>query len=529
MPTVKSEVRSKLVSTYYDTPALAPHRERLSFRVRKQGLEFVQTVKAEIPAQADVLERKEWEGQIPSKWPVLDASRTGKRLPDGIRDEELGPVFTTTVTRTVIEISPDPSTRIEAAIDEGEIRASKGDAVVPISEIELELKKGDPRMLFDVALQLLEVAPIRIQTRSKAEGGYRLLERDGLMPQAVRVGSVALDPAMSVEVALERIGRRCLTHLLGNEQAALAGEPEGIHQMRVAIRRLRSALLALKRPLQKKHYRWASEELRWLARTLGPVRNWDIFPACLVRPVTQALTAGLEFGRLIDATEHQRRAALDQAKQAIMSERYTESMLRLLRWFVTHGWRDQQISEHAVVLLARIVDAAPDLIERHHRKARKRSKQFEGLTAAQRHRLRIALKNLHYIIEFLGSLFDKGQVRIFAKFLTSLRDDLGHANDVRVAYNLMDQFREATDPDARAINRSGGVVLGWHERGPADYNPKLRKHVRRFGRLDPFGETKLLAGAFLEARPAPICGIWLALALTGEIDVRTQLAQGTAG
>jgi triphosphatase len=129
IPTLKSEVRSKLVSTYPDTPAFALHREGLSFRVRKRGPEFVQTVKAENPARADVLERKEWEDQIPSKWLVLDASRTGKRLPDGVRDEELRPVFTTTVTRTAIEISPDPSARIEAAIDEGEIRTSKGDAV----------------------------------------------------------------------------------------------------------------------------------------------------------------------------------------------------------------------------------------------------------------------------------------------------------------------------------------------------------------------------------------------------------------
>ena len=161
-------------------------------------------------------------------------------------------------------------------------------------------------------------------------------------------------------------------------------------------------------------------------------------------------------------------------------------MLRLLRWFVAHGWRDQQISEHAVVLLARIVDAAPDLIERHHRKARKRSKRFEELTATQRHRLRIALKNLHYTIEFLGSLFDKGQVRIFAKCLTSLRDDLGHANDVRVAYDLVDQISEATNLDTRAIDRAGGIVLGWHERVLVDRNPKIRKHVRRFRRLDPF-------------------------------------------
>jgi triphosphatase len=142
MPTVKSEVRLKLVSTYYDTPTLALHRERLSFRVRKQGREFVQTVKAENPTQADMLERKECEDHIPSKRPVLDAPKTGKRLPDMVGDEELHPVFTTTVTRTVIAISLDPSARIEAAIDQGEIRTFKGDAVAPISGIELELKKA---------------------------------------------------------------------------------------------------------------------------------------------------------------------------------------------------------------------------------------------------------------------------------------------------------------------------------------------------------------------------------------------------
>jgi inorganic triphosphatase YgiF len=391
MPAVKSEVQLKLVSTYYDTSGLALYRERLSLRVRKQGREFVQTVKAENPIQLDLLERREWEDQIQSKRPVLDAPKSGKWLRDVVRDKELRPVFTTTVTRTAIAISPDPSTRIEAAIDEGEIRTCNGDVVAPISEIELELKNGDPQVLFDAALQLLDAAPIRIETRSKADRGYRLLGTEGLMPQAVREGPVTLDSAMSVEAALERIGRRCLTNLLGNEQAALAGEPEGIHQMRVAVRRLRSALLALKRPLQKKHYDWASEELRWLAHALAPVRNWDIFAACLVRPVTHALPAGLDFERLIEATERRQRAALDHAKQAIMSERYTESMLRLLRWFVAHGWRDQQISEHAVVLLAPIVDVAPDLIERHHRKARKRSKKFEELTATQRQRLRIAL------------------------------------------------------------------------------------------------------------------------------------------
>src|SRR5258708_31949411 len=126
-------------------------------------------------------------------------------------------------------------------------------------------------------------------------------------------------------------------------------------------------------------------------------------------------------------------------------------MLRLLRWFVARGWRDQQISEHAVVLLAPIIDVAPDLIERHHRKARMRSKKFEELTATQRHRLRIALKNLHYIVEFLGSLFDKDRIRTFVKCLKSLQDDLGYAIEFRVSHDLVDKISDANQ-DVRAIN-----------------------------------------------------------------------------
>jgi triphosphatase len=148
------------------------------------------------------------------------------------------------------------------------------------------------RAIFDLALQLLKAASIRVETRSKAERGYRLLGAGGPMPQAFSVGPVALESAMSVEEALERIGRRCLTHLLTNEQAALAGEPEGIHQVRVAVRRLRSALLALKRPLQNNHYRWASEELRRIAHAIAPVRNLDIFAAaCCPRSATQCQAA----------------------------------------------------------------------------------------------------------------------------------------------------------------------------------------------------------------------------------------------
>src|SRR5207253_6941422 len=81
-----------------------------------------------------------------------------------------------------------------------------------------------------------------------------------------------------------RFGQRCLNHLLRNEPAALAGEPEAVHQMRVAIWRLRSVLSAIKPMLPAEHHHWASDELRWFTRALAPARNWDIFTGDLLPP-----------------------------------------------------------------------------------------------------------------------------------------------------------------------------------------------------------------------------------------------------
>jgi CHAD domain-containing protein len=88
------------------------------------------------------------------------------------------------------------------------------------------------------------------------------------------------------------------------------------------------------------------------------------------------------------------------------------------------------------------------------------------------------------------SLFDKHGVQVFVDRLKSLQDDLGHANDVRIAYDLLEQIQQTRDQTkdhfASTIDRAGGIVLGWHERDLADREPLLRKHIKRFKRLDPF-------------------------------------------
>src|SRR5205823_3250262 len=133
---------------------------------------------------------------------------------------------------------------------------------------------------------------------------------------------------LSGDDALRRIGGACLEQLLKNEAAVLAGLPEGIHQMRVAMRRLRAVLSAFGRLLPADQRRSVSEELRWLGSALGPARNLDVFAAMLLAAEDPGGVAALT-----EAAERRRHAAYAKAAWAVRSRRFTALMLRQRRWF----------------------------------------------------------------------------------------------------------------------------------------------------------------------------------------------------
>jgi inorganic triphosphatase YgiF len=484
---------STLSSTYYDSQDLKLRQHDLNFRVREVEGRYLQTLKSNDFTNGNVLTRGEWEDVIASDRPDFAAPATGSRLHDVLVPDELRPLFKTQVRRTLVELEPRSGTRIEVAIDEGQIHSLDGGAMEPLSEIELELKSGDPAVIYDVAMRLVDVAPFRVETRSKSERGYALVAADGRTPPAMHAKPVVLQGSMTVETVLQDIGRSCIAHLLCNEPAVLAGQPEGIHQMRVAARRLRAALSALKPMIPAEHYQWARDELKWLAAMLGPARNWEVFVAHLLQPVERALPVEPDLKRLTAVAEQRRSAAYERAREAIESQRYIVAMLKLARWIEARGWRDQPASEQAALLFATIGDVAPGLIERRWRRARKRSRQFSKLPQEQRHKLRIALKKLRYTIEFLESLFDDDEVKALGRRLKPLQEDLGHLNDVRTAHELVEELSRHVNEGGSDVSRAGGIVLGWHQRGLTDNEPRLRKDVRRLRRAKPFWPRVMLS------------------------------------
>jgi inorganic triphosphatase YgiF len=480
----KRAVPATLTSVYYDTADQQLKRQGLTLRVRQRNQHYVQTVKSTNGAGLLPAVREEWEDAIAGARPDLRAPNSSAHLPGTLAEGDLRPLFVTTIRRAVIALKPDATTEIEAAIDEGAVETAESRRGEPICEIELEHKLGDPAAIYDIGLKLLEVAPLRLEMRSKAERGFDLLDAVEREPQAVHAPPIALDPEMTVEAVLQAFGCESLGLVLRNEPAVLAGIAEGLHQMRVALRRLRAVLNTFKRMLPGEQYRSVSGELRWLARALGPARNWDVFAASILAPVTSALLGAEDREGLSRAAECQRLRAHQEAEAAIRSVRYTTALLKVLRWLVARDWRDQPVSKHSVLLMTPIGTVASRLIARRHKEVRSAIRDFAALDMEQRHQVRIAIKKLRYTVDLFDPLFPADAVSAFLRLLKPLQDRLGEANDVRVASDLITELRAADD--VPAIDRAAGIVLGWHDRGLAEHEPKLLKLLDKFRHARPF-------------------------------------------
>jgi CHAD domain-containing protein len=330
------------------------------------------------------------------------------------------------------------------------------------------LKSGAPTALF------------RPERRRKSERGSRVAAGTSPAGKPAHAKVLELAPGMSSEAVLQRAGRACLDHLLRNEESALSGDTEGIHQMRVAERRLRAILSAFAPALPKKARRWASRELRWLADVLGEARNIDVFSASLLQPARAALPGTGGFKRLAMATRNRRKAAQAAVVEAINSARFKESVLALLQWF------DEQYSRRSRRFAAADWRARSDpagSLPPSSKEARQAFCQTVGQAApSATHRA----EEIAHAAELLGSLYDPAETQHFVKRLERLQDDLGDINDVRVGRDIV-AMETGRNARTTGINHAGHRVLAWHKRRLADFEPQLRDHLQSCSRPSPSG------------------------------------------
>lgn len=443
-----------LVATYFETPDGDLEKAGFSLRIRRDGRQHVQTLKAGGKA-AGLFVRPEWDRPVRGWTPVLDDpdSPFATALDPAWRTQ-ISAAFTTDVRRNRRFVTFGDA-RIECAIDVGKVDI--GVHQDPLAEVELELLEGRPAALFDLARALDKRAPLRLGVLSKAERGYRALGRVGVSaPEAaVKSGPIRLGGDDDARAAFAAIATACIRHYRLNEALILATDgDEPIHQARVALRRLRSAF-SLFKPLFGDDPEGARlrEELRWLASALGTVRDVDV----LIPRVDAEAQAILRAER--DRRFMVLRDVLETARARLLP-------LDLIEWIMLGGWRDDAALQDSQTMPAKRFARA--VLAKRYRRVRRDGENLLDLDDESRHRVRIDAKKLRYAADFFASCFDAGDRHaVFVKALSRLQDRLGELNDLATGADLLASLgidaalpKPSEASGAKALKKAGKAFDG---------------------------------------------------------------------
>jgi inorganic triphosphatase YgiF len=467
--------RKHLKAVYYDTPKHALQRNGLSFRVRQSGARFTQTVKAE--SGNDPLRRGEWEANVPSMTP--DVALALPFLPEKLRADlarhPLEAVFTTDIRRhqRMVDL---PSGTIEIAFDQGHL--TSGDRSLPLSEIELELKSGSPSAIWELALRLAEHGSVKPSIRTKSARGFGLAA--DTPPRAPKPPKLRLDPSISLDEAFSEILRSCLLHLLQSLPAAEDGrDPEGMHQLRVALRRLRSALDLMRSVVSLNKLDLLRTEAKWLAGSLSGARDWDVFRQETLRTVADGCPSVAGFDTLGELAEERRATCYDKARLALADRRCSYFVIGLGAWIEARGWRSEVAPEGLAQLAEPAINFARNILSAQHAKVLKRGRRFKSLPTEERHRVRLAAKKLRYVADFLLPLCgQRKSTRRFSRGLADLQQELGVYNDMATTKSLL--------ADVDTASAGGGMaaaaIAGWQAHAMVGIEARLLKAWSEFAR-----------------------------------------------
>src|SRR5471030_3071597 len=416
---------AQLLARYFDTSDFYLRQHGAGLRVRKVDGEWIQTMKAGGGVQAGLHER-------------LQAQ------------------FAVRVERTTWDLHVDGAA-IEMVLDVGAVEHNS--ASDPINEIELELKSGQPETLYRFALQLLEDLPLRLENSNKAERGYALCSQSGTSVH--KADELALDADGTLADAMLAIFHNCLQHIQRNEAGVIHSDnAESVHQMRVGVRRLRSALKLFdaSAPCPPE----LVQDIEWLGGELGGARDWDVLSTSTLQRASQALAASKQVMALQTLMLERVRAQRRLAVAAITSARYTRLLLSLAAWLI-------ETAAGSDALQQPVRGYARATVKRKHQKLLQRG-------------ARIADANAELDA---GALHRSKRVRPYLAALSNLQDELGRHNDLVVADRLLEELEQEQPAQAGAIAFVRGYLLAQQ----GSDQPEVRKAWKAFQAQDVPGPS----------------------------------------
>ena len=451
---------------YADTPDHRLAAAGLALRLRKEGRVWVQTLKGRGDG---LMQRLEHEVALPAQTgvPALDPGRhagtpAGALLAAALGTQgRLAPLYRTDIQRLHRRVRHAGAV-IEIAYDVGRILA--GAKSLAVNEIEFELISGPPAALPELAQRWAQRHGLWWDVRTKSERGFRLALGLQQVP-AVRARAVVLRDGSDLHSAWQAMLQSALGHALPNaaELAAGTGDAPHLHQLRVALRRLRTAL-SLFAPWSAQDEAVLALEARWreaFAR-LGAARDADVLADTLWPELLAAGAPAL------------RRTAPPPAVDIgdfLRDSAFSVLLLQTLAFATTEvATRIAAVPESTGPALA---EEARRVLKAAWRRAHADARQFEHAPDELRHRARKRLKRFRYALEFVASALPRKPIRALQRALAKTLEALGQFNDLQVADT---HFRAQPEPEP-----GDWFALGWlsAQRGPA-----LHQALHSLRRLD---------------------------------------------
>ncbi len=478
---------TRLQAIYFDTPERHLAGAGLALRLRKEGRRWVQTLKS---GSAHGLARAEHNVPVAlaaGRTPAVDPARHAGTPPGAVLERVLadaGPhrgrlvaLYRTDIRRRHRALRTRGGA-VELALDRGTILAADSDGTErrwPVAELEIELLRGAPCSVAEVGLRWAARHGLWPDTRTKAERGDRLAR--GLGPgeavPAVKAVALALQPAMRPDQAWALVLDNLLAHALPNWSEVAGGSPaaESVHQLRVALRRLRSA--------QRFFAGWPgvpaagwSDAATVLFRALGSTRDSDVLAAGLGREVDAALAALGEAALVLPAADGA--PSWGERDRAVHGRLFIE----LLAESLTGPQQAPLAPAHADADGPDLRALAAARLQDWHAQVVRDAKRFGRLDDVARHRLRKRLKRLRYAVEFSAGLFGRRAVERYLGRLRDAQERLGEFNDVCVAVAAYRPLA-ATEPRA-------WFALGWLAARRAAVLAVCSTELGRFRKAEPF-------------------------------------------
>lgn len=491
-PASQGAVVRRLETGYFDTPDRFLFGHDLSLRVRRRGRRFIQRLTLHDQGGRDAPLVWEWpvDGAAPdlSCLSAMRIAGLSRPLAERLAKAPVAPVFETRLRRQIRRLEL-PDAVLELVLDEGTVQA--GASQEGLREIGLVLRSGETGLLYELGARLLETGALHLNPLGIVRRGYALASGGAMRACKARPGPVTAQQAaaMPTDDMIAATLLECQTHLLANQPVAADGRnPDGVHQMRVALRRLRSALSLYRRAVAAPAMRHFAAEAKWAADELGDARSWDVLLGATIEAPSRLTGPVADFERMRRVAETPRADAYRRARAMLDAQRYDRFQLSLGQWIARRGWRNEVDHAGLAVLAEPAPELAARILARLHAKAVRQGKGFRRLSPEDRHTLRITLKTLRYASEFFLPLFgESATARRYLRQLARLQDALGLDQDAATTQPLLDAL--AARDDAPGLHRAIGVIAGWQARATAANRDALVEPWRRFRALAVFWPT----------------------------------------